>query len=152
VKIYVATVEVLRKKKRKDKMKLSLPPKLGQKLVWVPVISFCKTKFKETGGLHSGRRSRAPTSIYIYTHYALYIEVGWRRDRGVGRFGQGTGQGQLKLKKKCRYKVINCQACRNPNLLEAKNFHFLCFLCTTLSLSRWKRRVLACAAAMRHRD
>ncbi len=93
MKIYVATVEVLRKKKRKDKMKLSLPPKLGEKLVWVPVISFCKTKFKETGGLHSGRRSRAPTSIYIYTHYALYIEVGWRR-RGRGWAGLGKEQGR----------------------------------------------------------
>jgi hypothetical protein len=30
-------------KKRKDRMKLSWPPKLvGGKLVWVPVISFCK--------------------------------------------------------------------------------------------------------------
>jgi hypothetical protein len=39
VKIYVATAEVLRKKKR---MKLSLPPKLVENLVWVLVISFCK--------------------------------------------------------------------------------------------------------------
>ncbi len=85
--------------------------------------------------------------IYIHTHYALYIEVGWRR----GRFGQGKGQGQLKLKKKCRYKVINCQACRNPNLLEAKIFS-LSLLSLHNSLSRWKRRVLARPAAMRHRD
>ncbi len=27
---------------RADMMKLSLPPKLVEKLVWVPVISFCK--------------------------------------------------------------------------------------------------------------
>jgi hypothetical protein len=26
-------------------MKLSLPPKLAEKLVWVPVISFCKISF-----------------------------------------------------------------------------------------------------------
>jgi hypothetical protein len=29
-------------KKRKDRVKLSLPAKLVEKLVWVPVISFCK--------------------------------------------------------------------------------------------------------------
>jgi hypothetical protein len=42
VKIYVAAVEVLRKKgkKRKKGMKLSLPPKLVEKLVWVPVYKF----------------------------------------------------------------------------------------------------------------
>jgi hypothetical protein len=28
--------------KRKDKMKLSLPPKLVEKLVWVPIIWLCK--------------------------------------------------------------------------------------------------------------
>jgi len=39
--IYVAAVEALREK-RKDRMKLSLPPKLMEKLVWVPVILFCK--------------------------------------------------------------------------------------------------------------
>jgi hypothetical protein len=45
VKIYIATMDVLRKKgekKRKKGMKLSLPPKLVEKLVWVPVFSFCK--------------------------------------------------------------------------------------------------------------
>jgi hypothetical protein len=31
--------------KRKEGMKLSLPPKLVEKLVWVPVISFCKISF-----------------------------------------------------------------------------------------------------------
>jgi hypothetical protein len=41
VKIYVAAVEALRKKE-KIRMKLSLPPKVVEKLVWVPVISFCK--------------------------------------------------------------------------------------------------------------
>jgi hypothetical protein len=41
VKIYVAAVEALRKK-RKVRMKLNLPPKLVGKLVWVPVILFCK--------------------------------------------------------------------------------------------------------------
>jgi hypothetical protein len=40
VKIYGAAVEALREK-RKEGMKLSLPPKLLEKtLVWVPVISF----------------------------------------------------------------------------------------------------------------
>ncbi len=28
--------------KRKDRMKLNLPPKLVEKLVWVPAILFCK--------------------------------------------------------------------------------------------------------------
>jgi hypothetical protein len=41
VKIYVAAMEALREK-RKDRMKLNLPPKLVGKLVWVPVILFCK--------------------------------------------------------------------------------------------------------------
>ncbi len=41
MKIYVAT-EWRRSGKRKDRMKLSLPPKLVEKLVWVPVLSFCK--------------------------------------------------------------------------------------------------------------
>jgi type II secretory pathway component PulF len=41
VKIYVAAMEALGK--RKDRMKLSLPPKFMGKLVWVAVISFCKT-------------------------------------------------------------------------------------------------------------
>jgi len=36
LKIYVAAEE------GKEGMKLSLPPKLMEKLVWVPVISFCK--------------------------------------------------------------------------------------------------------------
>jgi hypothetical protein len=40
VKIYVAAVQALRK--RKHKMKLSLWPKLVEKLVWVPVIFFRK--------------------------------------------------------------------------------------------------------------
>jgi hypothetical protein len=31
-----------RSEKRKDRMKLSLPTKFVEKLVWVPVISFCK--------------------------------------------------------------------------------------------------------------
>ncbi len=59
VKIYIAAVDVLRKKgkkkwkkgmklrkkgkkKWKKGMKLSLPPKLVENLVWVPVFSFCK--------------------------------------------------------------------------------------------------------------
>jgi hypothetical protein len=41
VKIYVEAVEALRKKGKTGwNMKLSLPPKLVEKLVWVPVISF----------------------------------------------------------------------------------------------------------------
>ncbi len=48
MKIYVAAVEAL-KKKEKDKMKLSLPPKLLEKLVWVPNISrFVKFSFSVT--------------------------------------------------------------------------------------------------------
>jgi len=38
MKIYVAAVEVL----RKYRMKLSIPSKLVEKLVWVPVILLCK--------------------------------------------------------------------------------------------------------------
>jgi hypothetical protein len=41
VKIHVAVVDA--SVKRKDGMKLSLPPKFMGKLAWVPVISFCKT-------------------------------------------------------------------------------------------------------------
>jgi hypothetical protein len=41
VQIYVAAVEAL----MKEGMKLNLPPKLVEKLVWVPVISFCKISF-----------------------------------------------------------------------------------------------------------
>jgi hypothetical protein len=40
VKIYVAADEVLRK--RKNKMKLNLQPKLVGKLIWVPVILLLK--------------------------------------------------------------------------------------------------------------
>jgi hypothetical protein len=42
VKIYVAAG------KRKEGMKLSLPPKLVEKLVWVQVILFCKILFLVT--------------------------------------------------------------------------------------------------------
>jgi hypothetical protein len=42
VKIYVAAVEAGRSGKIKDRMKLCLPPKLVEKLVWVPIISRCK--------------------------------------------------------------------------------------------------------------
>jgi hypothetical protein len=77
-----------------------------------------------------------------------------RRGRGWAGLGKETGQGQLKLKKKCRYKVINCQACRNPNLLETQNFHFFAFSAHTLSLSHVGsvECSLARAAAMRHGD
>jgi hypothetical protein len=34
--------------KRKEGIKLSLPPKLVEKLVWVPVILFCKISFPVT--------------------------------------------------------------------------------------------------------
>jgi hypothetical protein len=44
VKIYVAAVEAL----TKEGMKLSLPPKLMQKLVWVLVILFCTISFPIT--------------------------------------------------------------------------------------------------------
>ncbi len=40
LKIYLTAVGAF--KRRKDRMKLSLPPKLVEKLVWVPVILFCK--------------------------------------------------------------------------------------------------------------
>jgi hypothetical protein len=38
--MYIEAVEALRK--RKDRMKLSLPSKMVEKLVWVPVTSFSK--------------------------------------------------------------------------------------------------------------
>ncbi len=41
VKIHVAA-SAGAQEKRNRRMKLSLPPKLVEKLVWVPVISFCK--------------------------------------------------------------------------------------------------------------
>jgi hypothetical protein len=44
VKIYVAAGEALKKKERGDGT-LSLPPKLVEKLVWVPVILLCKISF-----------------------------------------------------------------------------------------------------------
>jgi NADH:ubiquinone oxidoreductase subunit 6 (subunit J) len=47
VKIYVAAVEALMK--RKDRMKLSLLPKLVEKLIWVPVISLCKIFIPSNG-------------------------------------------------------------------------------------------------------
>jgi len=47
VKISVAAVEA-RSGKRKEGMKLSIPPELVEKLVWVPVISFCKISFPVT--------------------------------------------------------------------------------------------------------
>ncbi len=53
MKTYVTALEALQKNerqdetqfssgKRKDRMKLSLPENLVEKLVWVPIISFCK--------------------------------------------------------------------------------------------------------------
>jgi hypothetical protein len=45
VKIYVAAVEALKKKERQDEAKL---PKLVEKLVWDPVILFCKISFSVT--------------------------------------------------------------------------------------------------------
>jgi hypothetical protein len=46
VKIYVETVEALMKKEAR--MKLSSSPKLLEKLIWVPVILFCKISFPVT--------------------------------------------------------------------------------------------------------
>jgi hypothetical protein len=43
VKISVAAVEALRKKERGDETQFIT--KIGGKLVWVPVISFCKISF-----------------------------------------------------------------------------------------------------------
>ncbi len=47
VKIYVPVVW-RRLEKWKDGTKVSLPPKFVEKLVWVPVISFCKISFPVT--------------------------------------------------------------------------------------------------------
>jgi len=43
--IVVVQVEAVKAGKGQHRMKLSLPPKLVKKLVWVPVISFCKFSF-----------------------------------------------------------------------------------------------------------
>jgi hypothetical protein len=48
-KIYVTAVKRLRIKGKTDRMKLSLPPKLVEKLVWVSVISFCKIFIPSSG-------------------------------------------------------------------------------------------------------
>ncbi len=42
MKTYVAMKEV--QEKKKDRMKLSLPPKLVEKLVWVVINLFCRLK------------------------------------------------------------------------------------------------------------
>ncbi len=42
MKLYVAAAVEAFLETRKDRMKLNLPPKLVEKLVWVPVILFCK--------------------------------------------------------------------------------------------------------------
>jgi hypothetical protein len=42
VKIYIAAMKALRKKKRQED-ELSIHSKVVEKLVWVPVISFSKT-------------------------------------------------------------------------------------------------------------
>jgi len=47
-KLIIVVVEVV-PVKRKDRMKLSLPPKLVGKLVWVPVISLCKIPIPSHG-------------------------------------------------------------------------------------------------------
>jgi len=41
MKKYVIVVEAFQKKEF-DRMKLSLPPKLVENLIWVPFILFCK--------------------------------------------------------------------------------------------------------------
>jgi len=45
MKIQVAAVKALKERKRREGMKLSLSPKLVEKLIWVLVISFCKISF-----------------------------------------------------------------------------------------------------------
>jgi len=70
VKIYVAAVEAARRSwKRKEGMKLSFPPKLVGKLVWVPVISFCKISF-------------AVKRLIPY-----YAETGWSRPQIAWLYG-----------------------------------------------------------------
>jgi hypothetical protein len=68
MKIYIAAVKVL----RKDMMKLGLPPKLVEKLDWVPVILSCKIfrrlmpYYAETG--HSGPPNRLTLPITLVYH------------------------------------------------------------------------------------
>ncbi len=45
MKIYVATVEA---PKKIERLKFNLPLKLVEKLIWVPIISFCKISFLVT--------------------------------------------------------------------------------------------------------
>jgi hypothetical protein len=67
VKIYVAALKALRKKRKRGS---SLPPKLVEKLVWVPAISFCKISFPVT---HLTGRSR-PLIAWLYG-WLYYIEL-----------------------------------------------------------------------------
>jgi hypothetical protein len=59
VKIYVAAVKTLREKERQDE-----PPKLVEKLVWVPVISLCKIPIPSYG---FGHTRALYNSLYIET-------------------------------------------------------------------------------------
>jgi hypothetical protein len=42
MRIYVAALEALSKNERQDETQFKTRPKLVEKLIWVPVISFCK--------------------------------------------------------------------------------------------------------------
>ncbi len=73
MKIHVAAVEVLRKKKREDENQFTTM----EKLIWVPVISFCKisfplmhlmTYYAETG--LSSPPNRLPDFMDIFIVYA----------------------------------------------------------------------------------
>jgi len=50
VRIYVAAVEALRKKERGDETQFTT--KMVEKLVWFPVILFCKISFPVTHLMH----------------------------------------------------------------------------------------------------
>ncbi len=72
MKIYVAAVEALRKKERGDETQFTT--KTGEKLVWVPVISFSVTHlmacYAQTG------RSRPPIAwLYRYLSYTKAAKV-----------------------------------------------------------------------------
>jgi hypothetical protein len=80
VKIYVAAaVDVL----KKEEIKLSLPPKLVEKLVWVPVICFCRISFpnKHFDALlcrsHPPNRPTLQITLILYTQKLLWVLYKW---------------------------------------------------------------------------
>jgi hypothetical protein len=66
VKIYDMWQQWRRSGKRKHRMKLCLPPKLVEKLVWVSVISFCKIFIPSYAYYVQTGRSRPPNQRTLH--------------------------------------------------------------------------------------